>query len=71
MDCDISPPVRVIFDVVHIQLAVLELTSQNGIDSLTPCTDCQDSFASFLELEACRKGGSLISDLTKGSNNKE
>jgi hypothetical protein len=66
-----SPPVKVIFDVVHFQLAVLELTSQHGIDGFAPCTDCQDSFASFLELEACRKGGSLILDLTKGSNDKE
>ena len=59
MDCDMSPPVKARFDVVHFQLAVMELTSQHSIDDFTPRADCQHSFASFLELEACCKGGSL------------
>jgi hypothetical protein len=60
MDCDMSPPVKARFDIVLFQLVVLGLTSQHGINGFAPCADYQDSFAPFLELEACRKGGSLI-----------
>jgi hypothetical protein len=52
--------VKARFVIVHVQFAVLGLASQHGIDGFAPCADCQDSFAPFLELEACRKGGPLV-----------
>jgi hypothetical protein len=60
MDCDMSPPVKARFGNVHFPFAILGLTSQHGINGLAPRADYQDSFAPFLEFEACRKGGSLV-----------
>ena len=68
IDCDMSPPVKARFGNVHLPLAVLGLTSQHGIDGFAPRADYQNSFAPFLELEACRKGGSLILNLLQDSN---
>ena len=57
MDCDMRPPVKARYDIVHFQLAICvpRLTSQHGIDGFASSADCQDSFAPFLELETRRK----------------
>jgi hypothetical protein len=54
-----SPPTNDRFNIVIPYIATVGLTSEHGIDGFTSCTDHQDPFALFLQLETCRKGGSL------------